>query len=79
MLDQLKDGSVMNNVIEIGGYLKHRLQAVASKFKEVGVVRGQGLSIGMEIVHNSTEPNPSLCHYIRQKLFERQVREAARE
>ena len=74
VLEQLKDGKLMANVDEVGAYLKNKLKIATQKFTAVGNVRGLGLSIGLDIVHHpTTDPNPSLCHLIRQKLFERQV------
>ena len=61
---------------EVGAHLKERLIEETRDFPLiVGQVRGMGFSLGLDIVHNGihTEPNPTLCHLIRNKMIKRQV------
>ena len=75
VIDQLKDGKLLANVTEVGDHLKKRLIEETAEFPGiVGQVRGMGLSLGLDIIHpNSVDPNPTLCHLIRNKMIKRQV------
>jgi acetylornithine aminotransferase len=45
----LREGSILQNVAEVGGYLLTNLQDVLSKYDVVREVRGKGLMIGVEL------------------------------
>lgn len=45
----LREGSILQNVTEVGGYLLTNLQDVLSKYDVVREVRGKGLMIGVEL------------------------------
>ena len=71
VLEQLEDGSVMENVRTVGKFLLKKLDQLCQSYDFVGPVRGLGLALGMEMVQpNSKEPNPALAQFVRQKMYE---------
>ncbi len=56
---------------ESGAYLKHGLQALGQRFEAVGDVRGQGLLLGLELVHDREhrEPWPELAQAVARRCL----------
>lgn len=75
VLDVLDKEGLKDNALKIGEYLKAGLARIASKYKGVGVVRGSGFFLGVELVdeNDSSLPNTSLCHKIKKELFDNQI------
>lgn len=62
VLDIMKKEKLVENSLNIGEYIKTRLDKLKNDLKIVGDVRGKGLVMGVEIVKdkNSKEPDPEL-------------------
>ncbi|TRY70098.1 hypothetical protein TCAL_05444 [Tigriopus californicus] len=74
VLEQLDETKVLENVRKVGKYLLLKLSQFSERFDFVGQVRGQGLSLALDLVHSdSREPNTVAAQFVRQKMFERQV------
>ncbi len=54
----LVQAELMDNAREVGTYLQQRLQAIADRTTNIGMVRGKGLMIGVEFVQDKTGKAP---------------------
>ncbi len=54
----LVQAELMENAREVGMYLQQRLQAIADRTTNIGMVRGKGLMIGVEFVQDKTSKVP---------------------
>lgn len=60
-LDYIRDHDLQRNAAARGDQLLHGLRALAQRQPSIGEVRGEGLMIGVELVHPGTDrPNPEL-------------------
>jgi 4-aminobutyrate aminotransferase len=68
----IEDG-LINNSVEVGGYLKNGLDQLRAKYPVVGDVRGLGLMVGVEFVHGDGlgVPDPKLRDRVMQDCFEK--------
>jgi len=66
-----KEG-VQKNSLEVGGYLKAKLQGLAAKHSIIGDVRGLGLLLGVELVKDrvTKEPAKEACLEVFEKARE---------
>jgi len=55
-LSYIEEHDVVNQVEEMGNYLKEKLYELKDKYPLVGEVRGKGLMIGVELVKDKKEP-----------------------
>jgi 2,2-dialkylglycine decarboxylase (pyruvate) len=58
-LDILLKQKLLQNVREMGAYLKGRLEELRDRFEVVGDVRGLGLKLGIEFVEDKASKTPS--------------------
>ncbi len=70
---ELLEESLVKNAAQMGAYLMNRMQEWPRRFKNIGDVRGLGLMIGVEIVHDhqSKERAPGLRDRLETLAFER--------
>lgn len=70
---ELLERELVANAARIGGHILDRLRSWPSKFKNVGDVRGLGLMIGIELVHDqkTKERAPELRDKLVTMAFER--------
>jgi 4-aminobutyrate aminotransferase len=70
---ELLERELVANAARIGGHILDRLRSWPSKFKNVGDVRGLGLMIGIELVHDqkTKERAPELRDKLVAMAFER--------
>lgn len=70
---ELLEESLIGNAAAMGAYMLDRMQTWPRRFTHVGDVRGLGLMIGVEIVHNQTtrERAPELRDRLEMMAFER--------
>jgi 4-aminobutyrate aminotransferase len=52
MLEYLEQQDVLNHVLQMGDYMKNRLDAMKEKYTLIGDIRGLGLLWGVELVSN---------------------------
>lgn len=69
----LAEEELMANAANVGGYFMQRLHELQDRFDSIGDVRGRGLMIGMEFVHDHTtrEPDGKLAHHVMEEGFRR--------
>lgn len=72
VLDVIEDQNLQQNALEVGAYLKSRLETLKVNHEIIGDVRGIGLFIGVELVRNrkSLEPAENEARYIIERLKE---------
>lgn len=70
---ELLEESVMENARAMGEYIMGRMRSWPARFKNVGDVRGLGLMIGFELVHDkqTKERAPEVRDRLEQMAFER--------
>ena len=72
VLDELTDGGMLDNAAKMGDYFKEKLFALQKKYLSViGVVRGLGLMLAMEMVHPDKTPDADITTAIRTKALEK--------
>jgi 4-aminobutyrate aminotransferase-like enzyme len=75
VLKVLKEEELKENANKVGDYLKQGLQGIAKKYKGVGVVRGSGFFLGVELVDEKDPslPNTDLCQAVKKSMFNDQI------
>ena len=70
---ELLEESLIANAAEVGAYMLDRMRSWPRRFKSVGDVRGLGLMIGFELVHDqdTKERAPELRDRLEMMAFER--------
>ncbi len=70
---ELIEGGYMQNAVEVGAYAIEALKGIAARHPSIGEVRGMGLMIGVEFVHDhkTKEPAADLRDAVVHKAFER--------
>jgi 4-aminobutyrate aminotransferase-like enzyme len=59
VLDIMEQEKLADNALQVGKYLKSRLQELVNKHQNLGEVRGKGLVMGLEIVADKAAKKPS--------------------
>jgi 4-aminobutyrate aminotransferase len=69
----LLEEELIDNADRVGRFLLDRLAAAFAKHPRVGDVRGKGLMIALELVHDRTlrQPDPQAAHELMQQCFRR--------
>ncbi len=75
VLDVMRDEGLRERALEVGTYLKGRLQELATRFPVIGDVRGLGMFLGIELVRDraSLEPAAAQADYVANRLRARGV------
>lgn len=68
VLRTVKREKLQENALEVGSYLKAKLQALAQSYKIIGDVRGTGLFLGMELVNEKLEPLAEQATYLVDRM-----------
>jgi 4-aminobutyrate aminotransferase len=65
------EGRAMANAAEVGRFFMGRLQELQSRHPEIGEVRGKGLFLGIELVHDrgTKAPAHELCEAVVDRAF----------
>lgn len=59
VLDVIEDQQLLQNAADIGQQLQSGLKQLAKQFPVIGDVRGAGLYLGAEFIHETPKPNPT--------------------
>ena len=75
VLDVIERENILQNVHEVGGYLRSGLEILAEKYPVIGDVRGKGLFYGVELVASkkTLEPAADAAAAVRESLRENGV------
>ena len=74
VLNIIEEEGLQDNAKIVGNYYKNKLNSLKDKYKVIGDVRGQGLFLGIEIIHkNDKKPNAKLAKYIKNKLRDNHI------
>jgi 4-aminobutyrate aminotransferase-like enzyme len=75
VLDVIAQQDLQRNALQVGGYLRERLAALAPRHALVGEVRGAGMFVGVELVADRATRTPATAEAARvvNGLRERQV------
>jgi 4-aminobutyrate aminotransferase-like enzyme len=58
VLDIIRDEGLVDNSLKVGRLLREGLQGLASKYEQIGDVRGSGLYVGVELVSDRAAKTP---------------------
>lgn len=58
VLETLERERLMDRAVEMGGYLRGRLEGLKQKYEAIGDVRGEGLLLGVELVKDREKRQP---------------------
>jgi 4-aminobutyrate aminotransferase-like enzyme len=72
VLDVIEEEGLQGNALEVGTYMKKRLEPLIERHPLIGDVRGSGLFLGVELVldHQTLEPAPDHATYIIERMKE---------
>ena len=71
VLEVVEEEGLQKEALETGNYYKARFNELKDKYPVIGDVRGEGLFLGIEIVHpEDLSPNTLLARTIKEKLKE---------
>jgi 4-aminobutyrate aminotransferase-like enzyme len=75
VLDVIKTENLQENALEIGNYLKSKLENLKTKFPIIGDVRGHGLFLGIELIKDrkTLEPAEHEAAYIANRMKENAI------
>ena len=75
VLDTVLEENLQNHALEIGRQLLAGLEKLKDKYKIIGDVRGSGLFLGMELVHNRDTLAPAAVEasYVSNRLREHHI------
>ena len=75
VLDVMESEKLQENALQTGNYLINQLKQLQSNYLCIGDVRGSGLFLGVELIHDplTREPATSLAAFIQNELKERGI------
>lgn len=73
VLDQFEDGKLLENVNEMGAYLKGKLYDLQKKYPIIYDIRGLGLMVAIEFSHKDGTPAPEAWEKIRGNCLKRKL------
>ncbi|TMU55647.1 aminotransferase class III-fold pyridoxal phosphate-dependent enzyme [Flagellimonas algicola] len=68
VLRTVKREKLQENALEVGEFLKQKLQKLAQEFPIIGDVRGQGLFLGFELVNEALNPLGDKADYLANRM-----------
>jgi 4-aminobutyrate aminotransferase-like enzyme len=75
VLEIIEDEGLMQNALAVGNYIVDGLREIGNRHPQIGDVRGAGLFIGLELVHDrdAKEPAPELASRLVNQLRDRHI------
>ncbi len=73
VLDEFKEGGVIQNCVKQGAYLKERLLEIKDKYRCISDVRGLGLMLAVEYSHEDGSPAPDIWSKVKQYCQEHKM------
>lgn len=75
VIEKIEKDNLSSKAVELGAYIKERLNTMKEKFDVIGDVRGLGAMIGVELVKNrdTKEPNAEIAKEIIAKCYKKGV------
>lgn len=73
VLEQFKDGTLLENVNTMGTYLKTQLMKLKEKYPCISDVRGIGLMIAIEFSHEDGSPAPDIWVDVKARMLKRHM------
>ena len=73
VLDQFEDGKLLQNVNEMGAYLKEKLYKLQKKYPIIYDIRGLGLMVAIEFSYADGTPAPEAWEKIRANCLKRKL------
>lgn len=73
VLDEYKESSILDNVIEMGAYLRTKLEALKEKYTCISDVRGLGLMLAIEFSHEDGTPAGEVFGKVRDECFKHKL------
>lgn len=68
VLDAIEEDQLQAHALNVGTYLKNTLLRMKDIYMEIGDVRGSGLFLGVELIHQNGGPNTDLAQIIKNEL-----------
>ena len=66
-LEVIEEAGLLQNAARIGNLLKMKMESLMEAFPQIGDVRGKGLMLAMEFIHEDGSPNPQLARQVIQE------------
>lgn len=73
VLEQFEDGSLLQNVNEMGEYLRDRLNGLKQKYPVIYDVRGLGLMVAVEFAYADGTPAPEIWQKVKAGCLKRHM------
>lgn len=73
VLDEYKESNILDNVIEMGAYLRSKLEALKEKYTCISDVRGLGLMLAIEFSHEDGTPAGEVFGKVRDECFKHKL------
>lgn len=73
VLKEFEDGTLIQNVNEMGSYLKERLYQLQKKYPMIYDVRGAGLMVAIEFCKEDGTPDPEMWQKVKSGCFKRHM------
>jgi 4-aminobutyrate aminotransferase-like enzyme len=75
VLDVIEDEGLIENARVVGGYIMDGLREIGNRHVQIGDVRGAGLFVGVELVHDreTKAPSPEIASFLINQLRHRGI------
>jgi len=75
VLDVIEDEGLIENARVVGGYIMDGLREIGNRHVQIGDVRGAGLFVGLELVHDreTKAPSPEIASFLINQLRHRGI------
>ncbi|MBV4415380.1 aspartate aminotransferase family protein [Clostridium tyrobutyricum] len=73
VLDEYKETNILENVHQMGAYLKEKLEALKGKYSCISDIRGIGLMVAIEFSHEDGTPAGDVFAEVRDECFKNKL------